>query len=133
LRVLNPIAATAAKPDLHPRQGRGPFAAGPFAPGRFVPDLALSIAVIAVVYLLLLGGGASTLFRDADAGWHIRAGERIVAAHALPAADPFSFSKAGQPWMAWEWLSDIAVGSVHQLAGLSGVAFLYVPAIALAI
>ena len=99
---------------------------------RFVPDLAFSVALVAIVYLLL-SGGPSALFRDADAGWHIRAGERILAIHALPLTDPYSFSKAGQPWIAWEWIADIAAGAAHRAAGLSGVALLYVLAIGMSV
>jgi hypothetical protein len=95
----------------------------------FAPDLALSGAVFSLVYLMLFFGGPSALFRDADAGWHIRAGERMIESRALPATDTFSFSKAGQPWIAWEWAADVAVGAVHQVAGLSGVAWLYMLAI----
>ncbi len=94
-----------------------------------MPDLALSGAVFAVLYLLLVFGGPGALFRDADAGWHIRAGEQMIRSHALPAVDTFSFSKAGQPWIAWEWAADVAVGGVHQALGLTGVAVLYTMAI----
>jgi hypothetical protein len=44
--------------------------------------------------------------------------------------DPYSFTRAGQPWYAWEWAADVAVGAVHRLAGLSGVALFYATAIA---
>jgi hypothetical protein len=94
-----------------------------------MPDLALSGAVFALLYLLLVFGGPSALFRDADAGWHIRAGERMIASRTLPVVDSFSFSKAGAPWIAWEWAADIAVGGVYRASGLAGVAFLYCLAI----
>ncbi|MES1257692.1 MAG: hypothetical protein ABUS51_04650 [Acidobacteriota bacterium] len=89
------------------------------------PDLAMTAAMVSIVYLFLFFGGATALFRDSDAGWHIRAGERILASGTLPRTDPFSFSKAGEAWIAWEWLSDILMGGVHQAAGLNGVACLY--------
>lgn len=125
--ILDPITAgeqaSPAAAELHSSPGGL----------RFAPDLALSVACIAVAYLLLFAGGASVLFRDADAGWHIRAGERILAAHALPVSDPFSFSRPGAPWIAWEWVADIASGFAHQVAGLSGVALLYVFAVGAAV
>ena len=95
----------------------------------FVPDLALSVAVFAIAYLLMMFGGPSALLRDADAGWHIRAGEQMLESRALPTVDSFSFSKAGEPWIAWEWGADVLVGAVHRAAGLSGVAGVYVMAI----
>jgi hypothetical protein len=95
----------------------------------FAPDLALTGAMVSVVYLVLFFGGGTALFRDSDAGWHIRAGELVLRSGALPHADPFSFSKAGEAWVAWEWLADVAMGSVFQIAGLAGVALLYTLAI----
>jgi len=95
----------------------------------FAPDLALSAALVSVFYLILIFGGATALFRDSDAGWHIRAGERFLSSGTLSHNDPFSFSKAGAAWVAWEWLADALVGAVHMVAGLGGVAFLYSVAI----
>lgn len=96
----------------------------------FAPELALSGAFVAIVWLLAFFGGPSALFRDADAGWHIRAGEQMIASGTLPHGDPYSFSKAGEPWIAWEWASDVAAGVAHRVAGLNGVAWLYMLAIA---
>jgi hypothetical protein len=94
------------------------------------PDLALVAGWVTLLYCLFLFQGYQKLFRDSDAGWHIRSGEAILAARALPAADPYSFTAAGRPWFAWEWASDAATGAVHRTAGLSGVAMLYALAIA---
>jgi len=63
------------------------------------------------------------LLGDGDTGWHIRTGEYILA-HGVPAHDPFSFSRAGQPWYAWEWLSDAIFAQIDGCFGLSGVAVL---------
>ncbi|MEZ5352052.1 MAG: hypothetical protein R2762_05400 [Bryobacteraceae bacterium] len=95
------------------------------------PDLALAAAAITFLYALLLFDGPSKLFRDSDTGWHIRTGELILTTHRLPHADPYSFTKPGAPWFAWEWLSDVLMGAVHQGAGPAGVVLLYLCAIAL--
>jgi hypothetical protein len=63
------------------------------------------------------------LLGDGDTGWHIRTGEYILA-HGVPAHDLFSFSRAGQPWYAWEWLSDAIFAQIDGCFGLSGVAAL---------
>ena len=94
------------------------------------PDLALVAAAVTLFYCLFLFQGYQKLFRDSDAGWHIRNGEAILAAGQLPHVDPYSFTKAGQPWFAWEWAADVAAGAVHRAAGLRGVAFFYGLAIA---
>ena len=97
---------------------------------RVLPDLALSGALVALLYLVVFFGAPTALFRDADAGWHIRAGERMIAARSLPSGDPFSFSRPAGPWVAWEWGADVAVAAVHKISGLGGVAALYCLAIA---
>ena len=33
----------------------------------------------------------------------------------------FSYTRAGQPWYAWEWLYDLVIGAIHHVAGLNGV------------
>ncbi len=96
---------------------------------RFLPDLALSGALVALLYLVAFFGAPTALFRDADAGWHIRAGERMISARSLPSGDPFSFSKPAGAWVAWEWGADVAVAAVHRFSGLGGVAAIYCLAI----
>lgn len=95
----------------------------------FVPDLAFATACVTLFYCLFLFQGYQKLFRDSDAGWHIRTGETILATGTLPRTDPYSFTRGGQPWFAWEWLTDAAVGGVHRSYGLKGVALFYAAAI----
>src|SRR5205814_6107453 len=45
--------------------------------------------------------------------------------------DAFSYTRQGQPWLSWEWLSDGVFGASHRIAGLSGVALIAAAAIAL--
>ncbi len=90
-----------------------------------VPDLAMVLAAGTLFYVLVLFGGPQQLFRDSDAGWHIRLGERMLSGAGWPVTDPFSFSKAGQAWFAWEWGADLLMGAAHRLGGLGGVTLLY--------
>jgi hypothetical protein len=84
------------------------------------------VCALATVICLFIGfGGATALFSDTDAGWHIRNGESILARRVLPVTDPFSFSKPAAPWIAWEWGADVTMGAVHRVAGLDGVACLF--------
>jgi hypothetical protein len=78
---------------------------------------------------LLLGAfvhpqGLRSLVADGDTGWHIRTGELVLATGHAPVADPFSFSRPGQPWFAWEWLADVVFASVWRWRGLAAVAAL---------
>jgi hypothetical protein len=93
----------------------------PALPYLLVPNLAAVLAVATLFYCLFVFGAGSQLFRDSDAGWHIRTGEWILSHRALPPADLYSFSKAGQPWFAWEWGSDVLLGLAHRADGLRGV------------
>src|ERR1035437_2866281 len=97
--------------------------------GWCVPDLAFATACITLFYCLFLFHGYENLFRDSDAGWHIRTGEAILATGNLPRTDPYSFTRGGQPWFAWEWMADVAVGGIHRSLGLKGVAVFYAVAI----
>jgi hypothetical protein len=39
---------------------------------------------------------------DPDVWWHIKDGQTIVATHHWPTVDPYSFTVAGAPWLAYE-------------------------------
>ncbi len=71
--------------------------------------------------LFYMGRGWSALLADGDTGWHIRTGDWILRNHSVPTTDLYSFSKAGAPWFAWEWLSDVLMALVHQHWALAGV------------
>jgi hypothetical protein len=90
-----------------------------------LPDVAMVAACVTLFYCLFLFQGYRKLFRDSDAGWHIRTGERIVATGEFPRTDSYSFTRGGQPWFAWEWGADAVMGAIHQAAGLTGVALFY--------
>jgi hypothetical protein len=58
---------------------------------------------------------------DPDVWWHIKLGELILQTHRFPITDPFSFTVAGQPWMACEWLGDTLFALVAKVGGLRGL------------
>ena len=59
--------------------------------------------------ILLFGLLAMTAHNalDPDLWWHLRTGQWIVETGHVPHSDPFSFTRAGHPWVAHEWLSDV--------------------------
>jgi hypothetical protein len=87
----------------------------------FVPNLAAMIAAATLIYCLFVFHGGERLFRDSDSGWHIRNGESILSSAQLPRTDPYSFSKPGAPWVAWEWGVDALMGALYRADGLRGV------------
>jgi len=67
-------------------------------------------------------GSSLTIFNDGDVRWHIAAGQWMIEHRTVPHTDPFSFTYSGQPWMAFEWGSQLIYGAAHRLAGFGGVA-----------
>jgi len=104
------------------------------APSRFAVKLLPSLADLAflmpVVFLFGRMDGLKRLLFDCDTGWHIRTGEWILAHHAVPYRDLFSFSKPGGAWYAWEWLSDIILAGLNAAGGLAAVSLFAVVLIA---
>lgn len=101
---------------------------GPGAPGLafetwgfwFLPSIA-DLIFVAILFALVCTVLSSKLLNDAGIGWHIRAGQQILATHSIPRVDPFSSSMSGQTWFAWEWLYDVIAGSLESNLGLNGV------------
>ena len=83
-----------------------------------VSDLAFLMPVLVLFWCTT---GVGWLLTDSDTGWHIRAGEWMLKNGRVPSADLFSFTKAGQAWFAWEWLSDVLMAAMHSRFGLGGI------------
>jgi len=88
---------------------------------RLLPSLTDFAFLMPLAFLFGRMNGVKTLLGDCDTGWHIRTGEWIVANHAAPLRDVFSFSKPDAPWFAWEWLSDVLFAGLNALGGLQAV------------
>lgn len=88
----------------------------------FIPSLSDLFFLSILAWLFVAGAyGWKGLLVDGDVGWHIRSGEYILAHHAVPRHDLYSFSQPGAPWYAWEWLTDVLDASLYGLAGLKGI------------
>jgi len=88
---------------------------------RVLPSLTDVAFLLPIIYLFAKMEGARTMLGDGDTGWHVRTGEWILRNHRVPDADVFSFTKAGQPWFAWEWLWDVMFAWLHQHWGMAAV------------
>ncbi len=88
---------------------------------RLMPSMTDVAFLLPIVMLFTRLEGVRTMLGDGDTGWHIRTGEWMLAHHAIPRADLFSFTRPGQPWFAWEWLWDAAAAWLHQRWGLGAV------------
>ncbi len=95
-----------------------------------VPSFADLIFVL-LMYILAFSPTGLRLFNDGDTGWHIRTGEQILRTWTVPRVDSFSYTMAGRPWYAWEWLYDALLAAIHSKTGLVGVRVLTAVVIAL--
>ena len=94
-------------------------------PGAWLrPSFADLLLVSLIAWLFVAGEGWTVLLADGDTGWHIRTGDWILQTRSIPTHDIFSFSRSGEPWFAWEWLSDVIFSLVNRGWGLAGVAVL---------
>src|SRR5438552_18286579 len=88
---------------------------------KLLPSLTDFAFLMPMAFLFGRMDGVKTLLGDGDTGWHVRTGEWILANRQVPHQDIFSYTRAGQPWFAWEWFSDILFGWLHQHAGMAAV------------
>jgi hypothetical protein len=73
------------------------------------------------LWLALMVTGRSRFFLDPGALWHVVVGRDILSRGELPHADSFSFTFAGEPWIAQQWLGECALALLHQVGGLDTV------------
>jgi hypothetical protein len=74
----------------------------------------------------------AAIVSDPDVWWHLRAGEWMLAHHAVPQTDPFSLGGMGKPWISYSWLYDLLITGVYGRLGLLGIVT-YTSAMTLAI
>ncbi len=89
-----------------------------------VPSLSDVLFVAFMIWIFVTGEGWKGLLGDGDTGWHIRTGDYILQTGTVPRTDIFSMAKQGQPWFAWEWLSDVVFALLHRAWGFKGVVVL---------
>ncbi len=84
-----------------------------------LPSTAAIVAatVAAILAIVSVAHGIS----DADYFWHITAGKLIADTGRVPSSDPFSFTWAGQPWTAHEWLGELLVYGLSRIFGQTGM------------
>jgi hypothetical protein len=90
-------------------------------PGRSRFGLSLPLLVALGVYAHVLVF-ADRVVGEPDTYWHIAVGRWIIAHRAVPHEGIFSATMAHAPWVAHEWLAEIALATLFDLAGWGGVA-----------
>jgi hypothetical protein len=69
------------------------------------------------MFLILLALGRSAMLRDPGTFWHTVVGQHILERGCLPHADEFTFTHAGRPWIAQQWLAEIGMAALHAVGG----------------
>ena len=59
-----------------------------------------------------------------DLTYHLRAGDEIIAAMALPTVDTWTYTAAGATWVDQQWGAQVLFAGVYQLGGWTGLVIL---------
>jgi hypothetical protein len=63
---------------------------------------------------------ARTTPSDPDTWWHISVGSQILRTGTWPTNDAYSFTAAGSPWTAYEWLGEVVLGEAWKAGEMQG-------------
>jgi hypothetical protein len=77
--------------------------------------------IFLAVVLLGIFGMAARNVTDPDVWWHLKTGQFIAQRGSVPHTDPFSYTRAGQPWVAHEWLSELFIYQLQRAMGSAGL------------
>src|SRR5271170_4664791 len=81
------------------------------------------------IFLAVLSMGlfamAARNVTDPDVWWHLKTGEYIAEHKSVPHTDPFSYTRAGQPWVAHEWLTELLLYELQRSAGFGGLILIF--------
>ena len=92
-----------------------------------LPSPADTIFLTVIVAAAFLRGTVA-INTDGDLARHLRVGSEILS-HGLFFTDRFSWTMAGQPFVPYEWGSEVLYTLAHRMAGLPGVVALMAIAI----
>ena len=83
--------------------------------------------------VLLSGVFILTFFHrtDPDFWWHLSTGRYIAETGSIPSTDPFSYTAAGRPWIAHEWLSELLIYVVFRAGGYLPLVLIFATVITL--
>jgi hypothetical protein len=92
---------------------------------RLMPSLT-DVFFFAVLFALFLSSpqGWDRLAWDGDTGLHTRIGDYILDHRAVPTTDPFSFTKPGERFFAFQWLTGVIFAELNRWIGLKGIVLL---------
>jgi hypothetical protein len=77
--------------------------------------------VFVALWMLLLGGGRSSFFRDPDTFWHTVVGRTILDTGHFFDRDPFSGTCGGEKWIPHQWLGEIGMALLDRAGGFDAL------------
>ena len=83
--------------------------------------LFLAVVLWLIAYTVTGDTTGLGLLKDSQTGYHIRVGQFVLANHQVPTTDFLSFTKPGETFFAWEWLSGVGAALLYQWGGLREV------------
>jgi hypothetical protein len=83
--------------------------------------LSLPLLIGFVVFIALANTNGLPLLADPDSHWHITVGDWILQHGTVPTVDTYSYTFAGQPWIAKEWASQVLMALAYNAGGWGGV------------
>ncbi|MCA3560845.1 MAG: hypothetical protein IOC82_07425 [Aestuariivirga sp.] len=88
------------------------------------PDQSVRLVIAAtvlLVYAAIMIDRRENTLGEGDLFWHIKTGLWMLQHRAVPSTDMYSYTFAGHPWMAKEWLSQLIYAAIFQLGGWNAV------------
>jgi hypothetical protein len=79
---------------------------------------------LAALFLGLFAMAAQNV-SDPDIWWHLKTGQYIAEHKSIPHTDPFSYTRAGQPWVAHEWLSELFLYEIERTLAWGGLIVIF--------
>jgi hypothetical protein len=79
---------------------------------------------LALLFLGLFAMAARNV-TDPDFWWHLKTGQFVVEHKSIPHTDPFSYTRAGEPWVAHEWLTEILLYELKRTIGWGGLIVIF--------
>jgi hypothetical protein len=85
--------------------------------------LSAILALLLLIWVFWVGNNAVRIFclTSVDTSWLIETGRHILATGKIPAADIYSFTNPGKPWVVYQWLFEVILAGLHRLGGLNAI------------
>jgi hypothetical protein len=96
---------------------------------HILPSVADMMFVICVAVVVRMG--SAFVSADGDAARHLTVGDYLLSTGRALHEDVFSFTMLGQPFVAYEWLAEVASAASYRALGLAGPVLLHGATIAL--